>query len=129
MSKEKSAFLKRCEDCAECTKDLKCNECFGQPISEIDDCPLGLTLEIVQKSQDIKVKIDHGARKSAENKKKSHKIVVSDEKQQLFLDILTNLQSIYGENVQILKENKLISVKINEKVFKIDVIQTRNKKN
>jgi hypothetical protein len=53
---------------------------------------------------------------------------VSDEKKQLFLDILESLQAIYGENVSILNNNKLIQVKIGEKSYKIDVIEQRPKK-
>lgn len=48
---EKTNFQKRCEDCV-ClvVKDGKwcCEECFGQPIEEVDDCPEGITLEEVK---------------------------------------------------------------------------------
>lgn len=50
---------------------------------------------------------------------------VSDEKKTLFNGILNNLKSIYQEKVTILNENKLISVKIGEKTFKIDIIECR----
>lgn len=68
----------------------------------------------------------HGA--SAEKKEKKDKkpktVKISEEKQALFSDILQNLQENY-ENVEILKQNKLIQVKINEITFKIDIIQQR----
>lgn len=74
-----------------------------------------------------KVKINHGA--SAIDKsikeKKERKVIVSDEKQALFSEILSNLQDVYGENVQIVKENKLLTVKIGAKTFKIDLIEQR----
>ena len=78
-----------------------------------------------------KVKINHGA--SAVDKstkeKKERKVIVSDEKQALFSEILSNLQDVYGENVQIVKENKLLTVKIGVKTFKIDLIEQRPPKN
>ena len=69
----------------------------------------------------------HGA--SAEKKKQSKpKVVkVSDEKVKLFNEILENLYK-FNENVEILKENKLIQVEINGKVFKIDLIEQRKPK-
>lgn len=55
-------------------------------------------------------------------------VKVSDEKQQLFNEITETLE-VSGLEFEILKENKLIQVKIGEKVFKIDVIEQRTKKN
>ena len=46
----------------------------------------------------------------------------------LFSEIWTNLFDVFGENAQIVKENKLILVQIGEKTFKIDLIEQRNKK-
>ena len=78
-----------------------------------------------------KVKINHGA--SAVDKstkeKKERKVIVSDEKQALFSDIYQNLVDIYGESVEIVKENKLLTVKIGAKTFKIDLIEQRPPKN
>lgn len=78
-----------------------------------------------------KVKINHGA--SAVDKstkeKKERKVIVSDEKQALFSDIYQNLVNIYGESVEIVKENKLLTVKIGAKTFKIDLIEQRPPKN
>ena len=71
----------------------------------------------------------HGA--SAEKKEKKNKkpktVKISDEKQALFANVLKNLQEIY-ENVEVLNQNKLISVKIGEKTFKIDLIEQRKPK-
>ena len=76
-----------------------------------------------------KVKIDHGASgKIGEKKKTPRTIKVSDEKVTLFDFIVGNLLTKY-ENVDILKENKLIQVEIDGKIFKIDLIEQRKPKN
>ena len=74
-----------------------------------------------------KVKIQHGASAidKTEKEKKPRVVKISDEKQALFSEILSNLQDVYGENVQIVKENKLLTVKIGAKTFKIDLIEQR----
>jgi len=72
----------------------------------------------------------HDAKDIEKEKKKTTKpktVKVSDEKQELFADILENLQKLYG-NVTVLKQNKLIQVQIEEKIFKIDLIEQRPKK-
>lgn len=72
----------------------------------------------------------HEAKDIEKEKKKTSKpktVKVSDEKQELFADILENLQKLYG-NVTVLKQNKLIQVQIEEKIFKIDLIEQRPKK-
>lgn len=76
-----------------------------------------------------KVKVNHGAGESGKAKtSKPRTVVVSDEKKELFDEIFSNLADVYGENAKIEKENKLIIVKIGEKTFKIDLIETRKKK-
>ena len=68
------------------------------------------------------------APKSADTPKKPRTVKISDEKKELFTTILTNLNRAIGverENVTVLKENKLIEVKIGEKTFKIDLIECR----
>lgn len=73
-----------------------------------------------------KVKISREA--SGDKKRKPRKpttIKVSDEKKELFSllkDVLTNY---YGENVTILKENKLILVERGGKKLKLDLIEQR----
>ena len=77
-----------------------------------------------------KVKIDHGASaidKTEKREKKPREIKVSDEKQALFGEIVEKLAE-NGRNYEILKENKLICVKIGEKTFKIDLIEQRQPK-
>ena len=77
-----------------------------------------------------KVKIDHGASavdKTEKKEKKPREIKVSDEKQALFSEIVEKLAE-NDRNYEILKENKLICVKIGEKTFKIDLIEQRQPK-
>jgi hypothetical protein len=62
--------------------------------------------------------------KAGKKQEKPKIVKVSDEKQELFNKILTFLQENY-ENVDIINKNKLISVKIDNKNFKIDLIQQR----
>ena len=75
-------------------------------------------------------KITATIHKASEGKKRQSKprtVKISDEKQKLFAEIFSNLQYDY-KDVEILKENKLIQVKIGEKVFKIDIIEQRKPK-
>lgn len=74
------------------------------------------------------VKIDHGARADAPQKDKRERTVkISDEKQAFFSSLRDFLTENY-ENVTVLKENKLFEVKIGDKIFKLDLIQQREKK-
>lgn len=77
-----------------------------------------------------KVKIDHQASavdKTEKKEKKPRVVKISDEKQLLFSQIVEMLTD-NEQNYQILKENKLISVQIGEKIFKIDLIEQRQPK-
>lgn len=78
-----------------------------------------------------KVKIDHNAGDTKARKKSDtpRVVKVSDAKKELFTQVFANLQSFYANNATILKENKLISVKIGDKTFKIDIIEQRPPKN
>ena len=74
-----------------------------------------------------KVKIQHGASAidKTQKEKKERKVIVSDEKQALFGEIYLHLKEIFGDNVEIVKENKLLTVTQGTKVFKIDLIEQR----
>lgn len=74
-----------------------------------------------------KVKIQHGASAiDKQNKEKKERVVkVSDEKQLIFSQIHEVLTDFYGENVEIVKENKLLTVKVGTKTFKVDLIEQR----
>lgn len=122
---------KRCEDCP-CliVKDGKwaCDECFGQLVEDIDDCPEGVTVEMIEEldKKAKENKINHGASGDKPRAKTERKPrPASDEKQRLFATVHASLVEEFGENVEIAKENKLILVKIGEKHFKIDLIEQR----
>lgn len=71
-------------------------------------------------------KIDYGVDKEKGKKLSSpKKVKVSDEKKELFHKVYSELLTYGNSNVTVLKENKLIQVKIGEKTFKIDIIETR----
>lgn len=80
------------------------------------------------KAKQVKVKHDAQSGKPRKKSDKPKVVKVSDEKKSLFSEILTDLEDIYRNDVEILKENKLIQVKIGNKVFKIDIIEQRPKK-
>lgn len=69
-------------------------------------------------------KVSTGKRKQT----KPRTVKISDEKQMLFKYIFEELSENF-QNVNILKENKLIEVEINGKILKIDIVEQRPKKN
>lgn len=83
--------------------------------------------ELDEKASKVHITKEISTKKSSKPRKPIEK-KISDEKKSLFNEILNNLSAVYGENVEILNENKLISVKINEKIFKIDIIEQRPRK-
>lgn len=80
--------------------------------------------ELDEKASKVRIDKDIIQKKPKKERKKPEK-KVSDAKKELFNEILSDLQNIYKENAEVLNENKLISVRIGEKLFKIDVIETR----
>lgn len=92
-------------------------------------------MELEQKAKDSGVMRDiHGASAMDKTKSKSAKpkvVKVSDEKRDLFdliYDTLRDYQVDFDGKTTILKENKLIQFEINGKIFKIDLIEQRQKK-
>lgn len=78
-----------------------------------------------------KVKIDHQAsaiNKTQTKEKKLRVVKISDEKQKLFNEIYHSLVEIYGDKVEIVKENKLLTLEVNSKIFKLDLIEQRPQK-
>lgn len=70
----------------------------------------------------------HGTHEKPRRKSEKPKTVkISPEKLLLFIQIQEMLEENY-ENVEILKENKLIQVETNGKVLKIDLIEQRKAK-
>jgi hypothetical protein len=85
-------------------------------------------LETRAKENRITATIHEAGDKVKRKRSTPRTVKVSDEKQQLFNEITETLE-VSGLEFEILKENKLIQVKIGEKIFKIDVIEQRTKKN
>lgn len=85
--------------------------------------------ELEQKAKENKITATiHGASATEKKKQSKPKVVkVSDEKVKLFNEICCNLDDLFYD-FTILKENKLIQVKIGEKIFKIDLIEQRKPK-
>ncbi len=79
----------------------------------------------IEETKDYKVDHQTGAKK---RKLVKRTVKISEEKQTLFKD-LSDFFAESGYNFEVLKENKLISVKINDISFKIDLIQQRKPKN
>ena len=100
--------------CEECADFGKCNQ---------NDCPYfeDEQAELEEKAKKMPRKYEKSG-KIAQKKPKTVKI--SQEKQDLF-DLLYEGLVNYYDNVQITKQNKLISVQINGRTFKIDVIEQR----
>ena len=73
--------------------------------------------ELEQKAKENKITATiHGASATEKKKQSKPKVVkVSDEKVALFNEIRSNLEDVY-DFVEVLKENKLIQVKIGEKI-------------
>ena len=84
--------------------------------------------ELDEKASKVRIDKDVAPKKSTKPRKPVEK-KVTDEKKALFCEILNDLTAVYGKNVKVLNENKLISVEINGIQFKIDVIQVRKPKN
>lgn len=85
-------------------------------------------LEAKAKENRITATIHEAGDKVKRKRSTPRTVKVSDEKQQLFAEIMETLE-VSGFEHEILKENKLIQVKIGEKIFKIDLIEQRTKKN
>ena len=129
----------------------KNGKCYTIPNEEIEKLqaklkiPFGEAVEVWLTDHDLEVNeeqellnktastVEREKTQGAKRKQtKPRTVKISDEKQALFHSILENIDRCGGvehENVRILKENKLIEVKIGEKIFKIDIIEQRPKKN
>lgn len=97
----------------EIMKDIKCTREEAERVYKIE-------------SEMIKPKAYVSTEKNKQEKK-PRIVQVSQEKQDLF-NLLWEGLSNYYDNCAILTNNKLISVQIGEKTFKIDIIEQRNPK-
>ena len=102
----------------ECSKE-------GEPVT-IEEAMEMAEMELKSK-ENCKNYTNSATKKPKNGEKKSKTVKVSTEKMELF-NLLWEGLSNYYENAEILKQNKLISVQIGEKSFKIDIIETRQKK-
>lgn len=86
-------------------------------------------LALCQVAKDNRItQVIHGTHEKPRKKSEKPKTVkISPEKLLLFIQIQEKLEENY-ENVEILKENKLISVETNGKILKIDLIEQRKAK-
>lgn len=87
-----------------------------------------MELEKKAKENRITATIHDAGNKAKRKQSKPKTVKVSDEKQALFAEIHEKLCEYCDEidgACEVLKENKLISVKIGEKTFKIDLIEQR----
>lgn len=101
-------------------------EADGEPVT-YEEARVMAQMEIKAKSQRNYTTTE----KSMKKKSKPRVTKVSDEKKAIFDNILQNLNRCEGvsrESIQILKENKLISVQIADKIIKIDLIEQRKPK-
>jgi hypothetical protein len=96
----------------------------GEPVTREEAREMA---EMEVKARGIK-RYEREAPPKAEKDKRRRTVKTSPEKIELFNSILTNLDRCDGvlhENIEVLKENKLISVRIGDKKFKIDIIQNK----
>ena len=86
-------------------------------------------IALCQVAKDNRItQVIHGTHEKPRKKSEKPKTVkISPEKMLLFIQIQEMLEENY-ENVEILKENKLISVETNGKILKIDLIEQRKAK-
>lgn len=83
--------------------------------------------ELDEKASKVHIDKEVAPKKSSKPRKKIEK-KVTDEKKELFSEILSDLEDVYKGKVKVLNENKLISCEINGIQFKIDIIQVRQPK-
>lgn len=102
----------------ECSKE-------GEPVT-IEEATEMAEMELKSK-KNCKNYTNSTSEKLKNGEKKPKTVKVSTEKMELF-NLLWEGLSNYYENAEILKQNKLISVQIGEKNFKIDIVETRQKK-
>lgn len=128
----KTNFQKRCEDCA-CLVINKgvwcCDECFGQPIEEVDDCPEGVTLEAIEeanaKAKQVKNVVSSAERKT-ERKPRERK--VDEEKVDLIAKIHQFLVENGLENVKITKKEREIDFCVNNNNYTLALTKHRKAK-
>lgn len=107
-------------DACECTKE----EAIDIWLTDHDYIVNQEQEKLNKNAKNAGIRAESGTKTSKKPRKKVE-IKVSDEKKALFNEISGFLKRVYGINTKIVTENKLISVQIGDKTFKIDVIQQR----
>lgn len=82
--------------------------------------------ELDEKAKKVKIKMGAKAEKSENKPKKPRTVIVSDEKVEIFQKIVDFLEENYEISVE--KPNKLVKIYKNGKEFKLDLVETRQKK-
>lgn len=114
--------VKELMDALECDKETAIETWLEDHEIDVSD----ETAALVEKTKGQRV--DHGIRGSKIGKeRKPVKRKVSDEKKHLF-EILHKAIAAEYDDVEIVKENKMLGITVNGIYFKVDVIQTRKPK-
>lgn len=75
-----------------------------------------------------KVKIIHDARTVEKKERKPRTSKTSDEKKELFDFLLKSMKNFEKATVSVEKENKMLIISMKDKIFKLDLVETRQKK-
>lgn len=130
-------FIKRCEECTELKMVngiAHCEECFGQLCAEIDDCPLGITVEIVEKAQKLTTEQQKVAKKMinsdthAQKGKIERKKRENPEKEGIISEICAFLAENGYENAEITNPTREIAFFVGEQQYKLTLVATRKPK-
>lgn len=126
-------FLMRCQDCDECIKkgkNLVCHEMWDKEIHSLDECPLGIEFEEMEKVEEINktFKVDHGAKAETKKERKKPSRPLDEVKIQFIKDLAEFLEDYGMENVSIANPSKLITFTSGKDTFKLDLIRQRKKK-
>ena len=105
-------------------KIMKECEQDGEPVT-LEEAMEMAKMEVGAK--DISIEARKDAPKAEAAEKRVRKVNSSDEKIALFSNLMSFLSENF-ENVTVLKENKLIEVKIGEKTLEINIVEHRKPK-
>lgn len=129
----KTNFEKRCEDCAN-MKMVKgcmiCEECFGQKCSEIDDCPEGATVELIDElekfAKENKFKnINSADKPKTERKPRERKVDITKVE---FIKKILELAETFGENATIVKAEREVTFDFAGENYSIQLVKHRKPK-
>lgn len=132
-------FEKMCADCAELREKggiMFCHEMWDKPCSSLDECPLGLTCEEVEKAQTL-TEEQKKAVKEAKNtethevkKKVERKPRENPEKENLISLIAEYLENSENgvESVNITNKTREITFRVGEQEYKLQMTATRKPK-